>query len=120
MCVNLLLNIAYSVFLIYTFDRETLYWYWYFGGVNLTVYVYVVYFLIMAVKTYGEKPLSFQLEENGEYYCIGSEVIYVYNSVFYVVCVEMLLNRNCYSWQFIQPGLIKILSCYFLICVMYR
>ncbi|XKL64864.1 hypothetical protein PGB90_004950 [Kerria lacca] len=28
----------------------------------------------MAVKTYGDKPLSFQLEENGEYYCIGSEV----------------------------------------------
>lgn len=30
----------------------------------------------MAVKTYGDKPLSFQLEENGEYYCIGSEVKY--------------------------------------------
>lgn len=28
----------------------------------------------MAVKTYGDKPLSFQLEENGEFYCIGSEV----------------------------------------------
>lgn len=30
---------------------------------------------VLAVKTYGDKPLSFQLEENGEYYCIGSEVI---------------------------------------------
>lgn len=25
-------------------------------------------------KTYGDKPVSFQLEENGEYWCIGSEV----------------------------------------------
>jgi len=28
----------------------------------------------MALRTYGDKPVSFQLEENGEYYCIGSEV----------------------------------------------
>ncbi|KAK3916574.1 SWI/SNF-related matrix-associated actin-dependent regulator of chromatin subfamily B member 1-A [Frankliniella fusca] len=28
----------------------------------------------MAIRTYGDKPLSFQIEENGEYYCIGSEV----------------------------------------------
>ncbi|CAH0389233.1 unnamed protein product [Bemisia tabaci] len=28
----------------------------------------------MAVRTYGDKPISFQIEENGEYYCIGSEV----------------------------------------------
>lgn len=28
----------------------------------------------MAVRTYGDKPISFQLEENGEYYCVGSEV----------------------------------------------
>lgn len=28
----------------------------------------------MSLRTYGEKPISFQLEENGEYYCIGSEV----------------------------------------------
>lgn len=27
------------------------------------------------MKTYGNKPVSFQLEENGEYYYIGSEVI---------------------------------------------
>ena len=29
----------------------------------------------MMAKTYGDKPVSFQLEENGEYWCIGSEVI---------------------------------------------
>ena len=29
---------------------------------------------IMALRTYGDKPISFQVEENGEYYCIGSEV----------------------------------------------
>ncbi|XP_019874976.1 SWI/SNF-related matrix-associated actin-dependent regulator of chromatin subfamily B member 1 isoform X1 [Aethina tumida] len=28
----------------------------------------------MAIRTYGDKPISFQLEENGEYYCVGSEV----------------------------------------------
>lgn len=28
----------------------------------------------MALRTYGDKPLSFQLEENGEFYCVGSEV----------------------------------------------
>lgn len=29
----------------------------------------------MALRTFGDKPISFQLEENGEYYCVGSEVI---------------------------------------------
>lgn len=28
----------------------------------------------MAVRTYGDKPISFQIEENGDFYCIGSEV----------------------------------------------
>ncbi|KAK9718255.1 SNF5 / SMARCB1 / INI1 [Popillia japonica] len=28
----------------------------------------------MALRTFGDKPISFQLEENGEYYCVGSEV----------------------------------------------
>jgi SWI/SNF-related matrix-associated actin-dependent regulator of chromatin subfamily B protein 1 len=28
----------------------------------------------MSLKTYGEKPTSFQLEEGGEFFCIGSEV----------------------------------------------
>lgn len=28
----------------------------------------------MALRTYGDKPMSFQLEENGEYYYVGSEV----------------------------------------------
>lgn len=28
----------------------------------------------MSLRTYGDKPISFQLEENGEYYCVGSEV----------------------------------------------
>nr|XP_014288076.1 SWI/SNF-related matrix-associated actin-dependent regulator of chromatin subfamily B member 1 isoform X1 [Halyomorpha halys] len=28
----------------------------------------------MSIRTYGDKPISFQVEENGEYYCIGSEV----------------------------------------------
>ncbi|KAK6625929.1 SWI/SNF- matrix-associated actin-dependent regulator of chromatin subfamily B member 1-A [Polyplax serrata] len=28
----------------------------------------------MSMKTYGDKPISFQIEENGEYFCIGSEV----------------------------------------------
>lgn len=28
----------------------------------------------MSLRTYGDKPLSFQLEESGEYYYVGSEV----------------------------------------------
>ncbi|KAF5281672.1 hypothetical protein FQR65_LT14602 [Abscondita terminalis] len=28
----------------------------------------------MTLRTFGDKPISFQLEENGEYYCVGSEV----------------------------------------------
>ncbi|KAK5638708.1 hypothetical protein RI129_013003 [Pyrocoelia pectoralis] len=28
----------------------------------------------MAIRTFGDKPISFQLEENGEFYCVGSEV----------------------------------------------
>ncbi|XP_043228206.1 SWI/SNF-related matrix-associated actin-dependent regulator of chromatin subfamily B member 1-A-like isoform X2 [Amphibalanus amphitrite] len=28
----------------------------------------------MSLRTYGDKPVSFQLEEDGEFYCIGSEV----------------------------------------------
>lgn len=28
----------------------------------------------MSVRTYGDKPVSFQLEENGEFYYVGSEV----------------------------------------------
>jgi len=30
--------------------------------------------IAMSIRTYGDKPISFQVEENGEYYCIGSEV----------------------------------------------
>lgn len=30
--------------------------------------------LKMSSRTYGDKPIQFQLEENGEYYCVGSEV----------------------------------------------
>ncbi|XP_059485119.1 SWI/SNF-related matrix-associated actin-dependent regulator of chromatin subfamily B member 1 isoform X1 [Neocloeon triangulifer] len=28
----------------------------------------------MSLRTYGDKPISFQVEENGEFFCIGSEV----------------------------------------------
>lgn len=28
----------------------------------------------MSLRTYGDKPMSFQLEETGEYYYVGSEV----------------------------------------------
>lgn len=28
----------------------------------------------MAARTYGDKPISFQVDEGGEFYCIGSEV----------------------------------------------
>lgn len=28
----------------------------------------------MALRTYGDKPISFQIEEGGDFYCVGSEV----------------------------------------------
>lgn len=28
----------------------------------------------MPLRTFGDKPINFQLEENGDYYCVGSEV----------------------------------------------
>jgi acetyltransferase-like isoleucine patch superfamily enzyme len=28
----------------------------------------------MSVRTYGDKPISFQVEDGGEFFCIGSEV----------------------------------------------
>lgn len=48
----------------------------------LLIIIYIYYICIiclqktinMALRTYGDKPISFQVEENGEYYCIGSEV----------------------------------------------
>lgn len=40
----------------------------------------------MALRTYGDKPLSFQLEEGGEYYYVGSEV-----SVF---CVHLIFTEK--------------------------
>lgn len=36
---------------------------------------------IMTLRTYGDKPMSFQLEENGEYFYVGSEVrIFIHNN----------------------------------------
>lgn len=33
----------------------------------------------MALRTYGDKPISFQIEEGGDFYCVGSEVITVWS-----------------------------------------
>lgn len=35
----------------------------------------------MALRTYGDKPLSFQLEENGEFFYVGSEVCIVFSCI---------------------------------------
>ena len=39
-------------------------------------------------KTYGDKPVCFQIEENGEYWCVGSEVslrcIYIRVYIYFV------------------------------------
>lgn len=35
----------------------------------------------MSMRTYGDKPLSFQLEENGEYFYVGSEVSIIFGCV---------------------------------------
>lgn len=39
----------------------------------------------MAIRTFGDKPISFQLEENGEYYCVGSEVSCLYFYTSYII-----------------------------------
>lgn len=36
----------------------------------------------MSLRTYGDKPMSFQLEENGEYFYVGSEVSKSANTLF--------------------------------------
>ena len=49
----------------------------------------------MALRTYGDKPISFQVEENGEYYCIGSEVsVCIYRMVFR--CCNMKERRSLF------------------------
>lgn len=47
----------------------------------------------MALRTYGDKPLSFQLEENGEYYYVGSEVR---TFVVQMGAIRLLLNMCCF------------------------
>lgn len=44
-----------------------------FGEKNLNSNLQI-FFLSMALQTYGDKPVAFQLEEGGEYYYVGSEV----------------------------------------------
>lgn len=41
----------------------------------------------MSLKTYGDKPVSFQIEDGGEYFCIGSEV-----SLFLVMAADAALR----------------------------
>lgn len=47
----------------------------------------------MALRTYGDKPLSFQLEENGEFYYVGSEVIYA----------KMLVQMTAATYRGMEP-----------------
>lgn len=50
----------------------------------------------MALRTYGDKPLSFQLEENGEYFYVGSEV----GLIWLFVCHLLLVLTQ-------KPGITK-------------
>ena len=50
----------------------------------------------MSLKTYGDRPISFQLEENGEFYCIGSEVKTIYILEVFLVITTFV----CLSWGF--------------------
>lgn len=40
----------------------------------------------MAVRTYGDKPINFQVEDGGEFYCIGSEVSEIFSDPDYAIC----------------------------------
>lgn len=52
----------------------------------------------MALRTYGDKPISFQVEENGEYYCIGSEVRNIFGTQLTLLAQEQLLDF-CYDFR---------------------
>lgn len=47
----------------------------------------------MAVKTYGDKPVSFQIEEGGEFYMMGSEVK-IYNNKTSVGKIKINFSSN--------------------------
>lgn len=47
----------------------------------------------MAVRTYGDKPISFQVEDGGEFYCIGSEVKEIISiKEFQLCCCNLWIN----------------------------
>lgn len=52
----------------------------------------------MSGRTYGDKPISFQVEEGGEFYCIGSEVSELFwispCTIFVVVMQIGILIKN--------------------------
>ena len=50
----------------------------------------------MSLKTYGDRPISFQLEENGEFYCIGSEV----KTIYILQVFSVITTCVCLSWGF--------------------
>lgn len=53
----------------------------------------------MALRTYGDKPISFQIEEGGDFYCVGSEVFTIY-VVFFTVHFEIPLSEYSSSTCF--------------------
>lgn len=65
--------------------------FWYLVGNLLKKYCYR---LKMTMRTFGEKPIAFQLEENGEYYYIGSEVIILCFTFIYFSSVSWSIVLN--------------------------
>lgn len=55
----------------------------------------------MSGRTYGDKPISFQVEEGGEFYCIGSEVTAKFQFIKFLFFVVILSKFLTNYWDLI-------------------
>lgn len=64
----------------------------------------------MALRTYGDKPISFQLDENGEFYCVGSEVSEIYIIKKNIINLYPRLETTCASSEVLYTKNILVCS----------
>lgn len=67
----------------------------------------------MALRTYGDKPISFQIEEGGEFYCVGSEVggihfVYYLMLVISYKFIELINKAFDFAWAEAKCGIILL------------
>ena len=69
----------------------------------------------MSLKTYGDRPISFQLEENGEFFCIGSEVFIPWINIS-LLLILIWMGITFYRWvticgSSVVPSIKSIRAC---------